>query len=145
MGAALNHQHMSGCLIKCSPWTACSPKWLRRVIATGPPSRRSGCGVTPVPDISNQYVDLALPFATYLVIVEELDDCKPDVPLTTMVRMDWGDEDYRRTKKEEEDFKVKRSTMLFDVHEDPKQNIIDVKPIGYLCPVATHGQLPNFY
>ena len=48
---------------------------------------------------------MALPFATYLVIVEELDDCKPDVPLTTMVRMDWGDEDYRRTKKEEEDFK----------------------------------------
>ena len=52
---------------------------------------------------SNQYVDLALPFATYLVIVEELDDCKPDVPLTTMVMMDWGDK-YGRTK--EEDFKV---------------------------------------
>ena len=73
---------------------------------------------------SNQHVDLALPFATYMVIVEGLDDCKPDVPLTTMVRMDWGDKDYRRTKKEEDDFKVKKSTMLFDVHKDAKRIFI---------------------
>ena len=52
MGAALNHQHISGARSKSNarPGQPRSPKWLRRAVVAGRPSSRSaGCGVTPVP------------------------------------------------------------------------------------------------